>query len=220
MRKATSRSKYALDNKLTIKQAEREALNTSIIEQAEARKGTLKRREVYNLFTGKGKLHRLNFKDFQNFYAFTAAKKIFEAGQFFTPHSIAEKIVSVTQPFGQILDPCCGSSVFCNFLPEKDFTGIELDEDAVTVSQYLYPNATIIEQDIRYWNPPKQYDFILTNPPYNLRWYSGSLTLSSQSYILRHAKDWLSKYGVFIAIVPYHYLNDDFFFSKDNYRRL
>lgn len=213
--KTTIRVKYPLDEALTIKQAERETLNEAIIKQAETKKGTLKRREVYNLFTGKGKLHGLNFKDFQSFHAFTAAKKIFETGQFFTPHHLAEKIVSIAQPFGYILDPCCGSSVFCNFLVEKDFTGVELDEEAVAVSKYLYPHATIIEHDIRYWRAKQQYDFILTNPPYNLRWYNRSNPLSSQSFILRQAKEWLSKYGIFLAIVPYNYLNDDFFFSKD-----
>ena len=171
--------------------------------------------QIYNVYTGKGKLHGLDFSEFDNRYLYTEAKKAHELGQFFTPHETAEQIVKAVQPFGEVLDPCCGSGRFCNFVDEKRFTGVDSDKDAVRVGKALFPRADFRENDIQYWYPSINYDFIITNPPYNLRWKDGWQELSSQSYILRKSHDWLNPYGVFVAIVPSKYLEDEMFFKQD-----
>ncbi len=220
----TIRVKYPFKDDLSFSQAEREGLNQAILDQINTQhtitkspKGEkqFKRQEIYQLFTGKGKLHGLDFSDFDNFHQYTKAKQTTEIGQFFTPHHLAQTIVSLVNPTGKVLDPCCGAGVFCNFLVEQQFTGVEIDSEVAKVAKLLYPFADIINYDITTWEQEQHYDYIITNPPYNLRWYNNYEAIFSQSFILRKAKDWLNPYGIFIAIVPYNYLLDEFYFKKD-----
>jgi len=51
--------------------------------------------ELYNGFSGNGKLHDLEFKDFDNFHDFTKAKQEFELGQFYTPDWLCKSIVEL-----------------------------------------------------------------------------------------------------------------------------
>lgn len=212
----TIRVKYSITNDLSFKQADRATLNQRILQQVLTPTiKQFKHQEIYQLFTGKGKLHGLNFADFKNFHQYTKAKQTAEIGQFFTPHNLAQTILSVVNPIGKILDPCCGAGVFCNFVTEQAFTGVEIDQEVAKVASYLYPSANIIHYDITRWEQEQHYDYIITNPPYNLKWYDREASILSQSFILRKAKDWLNQYGIFVALVPYHYLLDELYFKQD-----
>ena len=55
-------------------------------------------RIFFNVYMGNGGLHGLDRKDFQNFHAYTEAKKEIEQGQFFTPAEICEFLVACVKP--------------------------------------------------------------------------------------------------------------------------
>ena len=50
--------------------------------------------DVFQAYTGRGGLHGLRRSDYENYNAFSAAKKELENGQFFTPPPLCEMIVS------------------------------------------------------------------------------------------------------------------------------
>lgn len=168
--------------------------------------------EAFSFYTGLGKLHGLDFNQFGSFHEYTNKKKEIENGQFFTPDHICKQIVNVVNPIGEVLDPTCGVGAFCNHLEEVNFTGVELDPKAVKVAQFCFPNATIHRQNVQYWdNKQKKFDVILSNPPFNLK-LGGMM---SQSFILRSAKHWLKDYGIFSAIVPKKWLQDEMMQKQD-----
>lgn len=168
--------------------------------------------EALKLYTGKGKLHGLNFNQFGSFHEYTSAKKEIENGQFFTPDYIVERITKLINPIGEVLDPTAGAGIFCKYLNEENFTGVEIDPTAAKVAKYCFPAANIERGNIQFWdNRQKKFDYILTNPPFNLKW--GKVT--SQSFILRQSLGLLKKYGIFAAVVPVTWLQDEMYFKKD-----
>lgn len=202
--------KYEIQN-IRIVQDLREKVNNNILTDIATGAGLVTPEQVFNCYTGKGGLHNLEYSDFHSFHEYTAAKKEIEQGQFYTSAETAQKIVKTVRPEGSVLDPTCGHGVFCNYLNERNFTGVEIDPDSVKVARYLYPDANIEEYDARYWKAKTKFDYILSNPPFNLRW--GDVT--SQFHILQGSKDWLAPYGLFAAIVPDKYLMDDMYFKRD-----
>jgi hypothetical protein len=78
---------------LTVPLEKREKYNKKIV--ALIHSGDLQgitHEEIFNLYTGKGKLHGLARNDFDNYYQFSEAKKEIEQGQFFTPHRLANRL--------------------------------------------------------------------------------------------------------------------------------
>src|ERR1700674_1816105 len=101
--------------------------------------------EVYNLYTGKGRLHGLDRNSFDNYYQYSEAKKEKEQGQFFTPHILCRQIINCLHPTPEMLiaDLTCGTGNFFNCLPnEENMFGNELDNNAYMVCRFLYPKAT------------------------------------------------------------------------------
>lgn len=192
----------------------RAIVNEKILMEAATGAGNISKEHVFNAYSGKGGLHDLTYSDFKSFHDYTEAKKEIERGQFFTPPEIAQLIAEAVEPDGTVLDPTCGSGVFCNFVNEKDFTGIDIDGESISVAKFLYPKAKFEEYNLEYWDEgARKWDYILTNPPFNLRWEDGAA--SSQFCILAESRNWLKEYGIFAAIVPEKYLKDEFYFSRD-----
>lgn len=112
--------------------------------------------DIYNAYTGDGGLHGLNREDYDNYNAFSQAKKEIENGQFFTPHHLCELVTECLKPSESSLvaDLTCGMGNFFNFMPtESNLYGCDIDPKAVKVAGFLYPEASIDCRDIRSWNP-------------------------------------------------------------------
>lgn len=73
-----------------------------------------------------------------------------------------------------IADLTCGMGNFFNYAPVQANTyGCELDVNAYKVAKYLYPQANLELGDIRTYQPDVRFDYVVGNPPFNLRWWVG-----------------------------------------------
>jgi predicted RNA methylase len=165
--------------------------------------------EIFNLYTGKGRLHGLARNEFDNYYEYSQAKKEIEQGQFFTPHQLCEQVMQALQPLQgfTVADLTCGIGNFFNYLPEGiNIYGNELDSNAFTVCKYLYPQAILERSDFVYYAPDEKFDLVIGNPPFNLRTAKG---ISQYAYIEK-AHEVLKYGGLLALIVPASFLSDEF----------
>mgnify|MGYP002672139483 FL=1 len=196
---------------------ERRELNEQIIRllQSEAcEQAGVTDEDIFNRYTGDGGLHGLRRSDYENYNAFSAAKKELENGQFFTPPPLCEMIVSALRlsDTDLVADLTCGMGNFFNFLPnERNAYGCEVDPNACAVARKLYPQAHIVQGDIRDYEPQVHFDVVLGNPPFHLRWVMPDATVmtSHQYYCLKAAK-LLKPLGILAVIVPASFLADSF----------
>ncbi len=207
--------KYQFLNQ-TIPTEQRKILNEKIlylIDQDLTKQHNISKEDVYNAYTGDGGLHDLKFNEFQSYHAYSEAKKEIENGQFFTPPTLAKFLVDCIKPsdYDLIIDLTAGMGSFFNFLPnEMNVYGNELDLKAFKVARFLYPNATLTNQDIRYFKSEVKYDIVLGNPPFNLQWTIGDNTYLSQLFYCIKAYEVLKAGGLMTLIVPKSFLADDF----------
>jgi trans-aconitate methyltransferase len=211
--------KYNLPSEIIPKDARKE-INDKIlflIETETAKENGITAQDIFSSFTGKGALHGLNFKDFENYYEYSERKKIEEEGQFFTPAKICKFIVDCVKPSETdlVADLCSGSGNFFNSCPvESNCYGTEIDHAAYKVARYLYPNANISNEDIRLYNPKVKLDIIFGNPPFNLRFkYEKDEYLSQLFYFIK-AAEVMNPGGILAVIVPASFLADDFMDKK------
>mgnify|MGYP000884701684 CR=1 FL=1 len=196
---------------------ERRELNEQILRllQSEAcEQAGVTDEDIFNRYTGDGGLHGLRRSDYENYNAFSAAKKELENGQFFTPPPLCEMIVSALRltDTDLVADLTCGMGNFFNFLPNENTAyGCEVDPNACAVARKLYPQAHIVQGDIRDYEPQTHFDFVLGNPPFHLRWVMPDATVmtSHQYYCLKAAK-LLKPLGILAVIVPASFLADSF----------
>lgn len=194
--------------------SERESINRKVIQLiASSDLKGITPTDIFQAYTGDGGLHGLERKDFGSYQAFSEAKKEIEQGQFFTPASLCEQVVScvpVTE-HDQVADLTFGMGNFFNFLPvEANVSGCELDTKAFNVARYLYPEANLVNGDIRYYRPEQKFDIIFGNPPFNIYWKIGSDEIISQLYFLQKANEVLSPGGIMAVITPVSFLADEF----------
>ena len=160
-----------------IPQDRRRELNDKIlylIDADLAEASGVSREDIYNAYTGDGGLHGLQRSDYDSYSDFSDAKKEIENGQFFTPPSICQMVAKcIGMGKGDLIaDLTCGIGNFFNFMPtENNLYGCELDNKAYKVARYLYPDANIVNQDIRLYQPGILFDYVLGNPPFNLKWW-------------------------------------------------
>ena len=134
---------------------ERRELNEQILRllQSEAcEQAGVTDEDIFNRYTGDGGLHGLRRSDYENYNAFSAAKKELENGQFFTPPPLCEMVVSALRLSDTDLaaDLTCGMGNFFNFLPnERNAYGCEVGPNACAVARKLYPQPHIVQCDIR-----------------------------------------------------------------------
>ncbi|MDR1370098.1 MAG: N-6 DNA methylase, partial [Dysgonamonadaceae bacterium] len=193
----------------TIPQSGRAETNGKILQAIHGGKETLPPETVYNSYTGLGGLHNLHQADFENYHEYAKAKKEFEVGQFFTPHTLCKQMVELVEPdiTDTVLDMCCGMGNFFNHLPNPhNAYGFDVDENAVTVAKYLYPVSHIETCDIRQYYPPGKFDIIIGNPPFNLD-FDG---MPSQFYYCLKAVRMLNPAGLLAMIVPHSFLESGF----------
>lgn len=199
-----------------IPQESRQGLNDKIlylIDNDLAESSGITCEDIYNAYTGDGGLHGLKYSDFDNYHEYSSAKKELENGQFFTPHTVCEFIMNclALDDTDIVADLTCGMGTFFNFAPmESNVYGCELDAKAYKVAKYLYPKANLTCGDIRSYNPGIKLDYVVGNPPFNLRWWVDGAQVLSQLYYCQKAAELLKPMGIMALVVPYSFLADDF----------
>ena len=173
--------------------------------------------DIYNAYTGDGGLHGLEREDYSDYHAYSEKKKEIENGQFFTSPDICRLVAESLRPSHSdlIADLTCGKGSFFNFLPVEDnLYGCELDAKAYKVARFLYPKANLWLGDIRSYAPEVRFDYIVGNPPFNLRWNTEDGDCLSQLFYCRKAADTLKPLGIMAIVVPMSFLSDSFADSK------
>lgn len=194
----------------------RQELNDKIlylIDNDLAEQSGITREDIYNAYTGDGGLHGLKFSNFDNYYEYSEKKKELENGQFFTPHAVCEFIMRCLRldDTDVVADLTCGMGGFFNFVPmEGNVYGCELDTKAYKVAKYLYPKANLTNGDIRSYAPGINMDYVVGNPPFNLRWWANGEQVLSQLYYCMKAAEILKPLGIMALVVPNSFLADDF----------
>lgn len=202
---------------MPIPQTSRKELNEKIlylIDNNLSDAGFITTTDIFNAYTGDGGLHDLNRSDYANYSAFSEAKKEIENGQFFTPPELCHFIISCLRisDSNLVADLTCGMGNFFNCLPtEANAYGCELDMKAYKVAHFLYPEANIECRDIRSYNPEIRFDYVIGNPPFNLRWWTeDGEEMLSHLYCCMKAAELMKPLGIMALIVPQSFLADEF----------
>ena len=208
--------KYIARNE-RIPQDRRRELNDKILYLIDAgmtEEADISREDIYNAYTGDGGLHGLKRSDYDSYSEYSEAKKEIENGQFFTPPSICQTVAAcLSVGKGDLIaDLTCGMANFFNFMPtENNLYGCEIDNKAYKVARHLYPDANIENGDIRLYKPGILFDYVLGNPPFNLKWWiESNEEVLSQLYYCIKAHELLKPCGILALVVPKSFLADDF----------
>ncbi len=108
----------------------------------------------------------------QNYLTNTDLSHRKKHGQYFTPKSIREQLLSflpkIKSP--KVLDPACGSGEFLlsasEYWHNASLYGWEIDPKLVQIAKKIVPNAQILRKDSLKIQKNEKYDFIIGNPPY------------------------------------------------------
>lgn len=207
--------KYTFHNEIIPQEARRE-LNDKIlyiVDQDIAEQEGITREDIFNAYTGDGGLHGLKRSDFANYHEYGEAKKEIENGQFFTPPALCQFIMEALDVgmTDTVADLTSGIAHFANFMPvEANFYGCELDIKSHKVAHYLYPAANLEHKDIRFYEPDMRFDFVVGNPPFNLKWQVDDTEYISQMYYCLKAAQLLKPLGIMAIVVPAQFLSDDY----------
>lgn len=153
-------------------------------------------------------------------------------GQYFTPFSLATDIVSATKHLYcqnniDVLEPAFGQGVFLSALQSEnvhynDFLGIEIDTELKNNAS----NMRLLNGDFTELNPDKQYDLLITNPPYTRhhlleKTHKESMSFNINSdlgikinglsglhcYFILLADKWLKENGIAVWLLPTEFLD-------------
>jgi hypothetical protein len=210
MREHSMKSKYSIIQDLKIPQEKRTEINNKILALvSNGISTTLTKNEIFNLYSEKGGNHEIVFSDYENFYAFSKAKKFVEEGQFFTPNDIVKNMYDLISPKTSdlIADLTSGKGNFANYAPvESNFYGCEIDRSAFNVSRHLFPNANLECNDLKYYKPEQKFDIVFGNPPFNIKIDS----CLSQFYYFKKAAALMNNGAFLILVTPTSFLNDPY----------
>ena len=208
--------KYKIESQIIPKDS-RANINEKIIHiisnNLDEEKTGISKNDIFNSYTGKGGLHNLNYNAYSNYYTYKKDKQEIEQGQFFTSYNLANWIMNCLKPKDNdlISDLTCGHGAFINSAPnEINFYGCELDFNSYLVSKYLYPDAKLVNKDIREYFPKITFDYIVGNPPYGLTWRDHQKDYSSELYYCIKAHELLKPGGILAIIVPDSFCSDEF----------
>lgn len=201
-----------------IPQSKRKELNKkvlSLIDSGNAAEFGITQEDIFNAYTGDGGLHGLERKDFDNYRAYSEAKKEIENGQFFTPPRICELAMKALKLSDTDLaaDLTCGKGSFFNFMSvESNAYGCELDVRAYKVARYAFPDAHLTLGNLRTYQPDVRFDYVVGNPPFNINWWDddGVNQIPSHLYYCQKAARLLKPLGILALIVPCSFLADSF----------
>lgn len=187
----------------------------SLIGSGRAEEFGITQADIYNAYTGDGGLHGLERKDFENYHAYSEAKKEIENGQFFTPPALCELITACLRlsETDLVADLTCGKGSFFNFVPaESNAYGCELDVKAYKVARHLFPAAHLALGNLRTWQPEVRFDYVVGNPPFNIQWWAdnGQRKVPSHLYYCQKAAQLLKPLGILALIIPRSFLADSF----------
>ena len=99
-------------------------------------------------------------------------KKRKNLGQYFTPKSIRELLLSKLpkKSNAYILDPACGSGEFLlsceKYFKNPNLNGFEIDKNLVSIASKLIKNSNIKNIDALNIDIKNKYDYVIGNPPY------------------------------------------------------
>lgn len=195
----------------SISTKQRKKINELIITQCKAQlTSPLTKEEIFNYYTGLGGLHTIE-QGSMSMSEFIKKKREFDMGQYFTSPYTIETIVDIlgVEKNAKVLDPTCGHGVVANFV--NNFTGVEYDENNVAVAKHLFPNANITQGNTKYFKPTEKFDYVISNPPFNFRWFDKT----SQFFIINKSTEWLKEGGFLAIILPDSYLKDEFYFKSN-----
>ena len=201
---------------MALTREQRKALNEKVIyliDSGSEDQAGITGEDIYNAYTGDGGLHGLERADFDNYHTYSEKKKEIEDGQFFTPPAICQLVAESLRPSisDVVADLTCGKGDFFNFMPvETNCYGCELDARAYKVAHYLYPGARLELTDIRTYKPNLRFDYVVGNPPFNLKWYVENGECLSQLYYCVKAAQVLKPLGILALVTPCSFLADDF----------
>jgi len=201
---------------MSLTHEQRKALNEKVlylIDSGTAEQAGITGDDIYNAYTGDGGLHGLDRSDYDNYHAYSEKKKEIENGQFFTPPELCQLVAdSLSLSAGDVVaDLTCGKGSFFNFMPvEANCYGCELDAKAFKVARFLYPTASLELADVRAYQPDLRFDYVVGNPPFNLKWYVQEGECLSQLYYCIKAAQVLKPLGILALIVPQSFLADSF----------
>lgn len=208
--------KYNYSNEV-IPQDQRSDINTKIEyivnnDLPEAETG-ISKDDIFNAYTGLGGLHGLQFSNYDSYYDYQKAKAEIEQGQFFTPYKLVEWIYDCLHISNTdlVADLTCGHGAFASCCPvEGNFYGCELEGKSYRVAKYLYPDAKLENTDIRFYEPKVTFDYVVGNPPYNLKWRKDDTSYLSEYYYCLKAAELLKPAGIMTIIVPLSFCADEF----------
>lgn len=169
--------------------------------------------DIFNAYTGLGGLHGLQFSNYDSYYDYQKAKAEIEQGQFFTPYKLVEWIYDCLHISNTdlVADLTCGHGAFASCCPvEANFYGCELEGKSYRVAKYLYPDAKIENTDIRFYEPKVTFDYVVGNPPYNLKWRKDDISYLSEYYYCLKAAELMKPAGIMAIIVPLSFCADEF----------
>ena len=169
--------------------------------------------DIFNAYTGLGGLHGLQFSNYDSYYDYQKAKAEIEQGQFFTPYKLVEWIYDCLHISNTdlVADLTCGHGAFASCCPvEGNFYGCELEGKSYRVAKYLYPDAKLENTDIRFYEPKVTFDYVVGNPPYNLKWRKDDTSYLSEYYYCLKAAELLKPAGIMTIIVPLSFCVDEF----------
>lgn len=169
--------------------------------------------DIFNAYTGLGGLHGLQFSNYDSYYDYQKAKAEIEQGQFFTPYKLVEWIYDCLHISNTdlVADLTCGHGAFASCCPvEANFYGCELEGKSYRVAKYLYPDAKLENTDIRFYEPKVTFDYVVGNPPYNLKWRKDDTSYLSEYYYCLKAAEPMKPAGIMAIIVPLSFCADEF----------
>ena len=203
--------------KLFLNTEQRKELNDKILYliDSQSTEGTgITKEDIFNAYTGDGGLHGLKYQDYDDYHTYSEARKEIENGQFFTPPPLCEFVMACLKlsDTDLVADLTCGMGNFFNCVPvESNAYGCEIDIKAYKVARHLYPDANLELGDLRTYRPQVHFDYVLGNPPFNLKWSTESNgEMLSQLYYCKMAVELLKPLGILAIIVPQSFLADDF----------